>query len=97
MASYKKFDPRIELLVVETRTVFDPEVEAEIQQLDSELDGQIDGDVDTHQLLSTLIHSKPELATQIFYERAHTGFTREITVTRADVERLFTELASASR
>ena len=97
MASYKKFDPRIELLVVETRTVFDPEVEAEIQQLDSELDGQIDGDVDTHQLLSALIHSKPELATQIFYERAHTGFTREITVTRADVERLFTELASASR
>ena len=97
MASYKKFDPRLELLVVETRTVFDPEVEAEIQQLDSELDGQIDGDVDTHQLLSTLIHSKPKLATQIFYERAHTGFTREITVTRADVERLFTELTSASR
>lgn len=97
MASYKKFDPRIELLVVETRTVFDPEVEAEIQQLDGELDGQIDGDVDTHQLLSALIHSKPELATQIFYERAHTGFTREITVTRADVERLFTELTSASR
>lgn len=97
MASYKKFDPRIELLVVETRTVFDPEVEAEIQQLDGELDGQTDGDVDTHQLLSTLIHSKPELATQIFYERAHTGFTREITVTRADIERLFTELASASR
>ena len=80
MASYKKFDPRIELLVVETRTVFDPEVEAEIQQFD----GELDGDVDTHQLLSTLIHSKPELATQIFYERAHTGFTREITVTRAD-------------
>ena len=97
MASYKKFDPRIELLVVETRTVFDPEVEAEIQQLDGELDGQIDGDVDTHQLLSTLIHSKPELATQIFYERAHTGFTREITVTRADVERLCTALTSASR
>ena len=97
MASYKKFDPRIELLVVETRTVFDPEVEAEIQQLDGELDGQTDGDVDTHQLLSTLIHSKPELATQIFYERAHTGFTREITVTRDDVERLFTELTSASR
>ena len=97
MASYKKFDPRIELLVVETRTVFDPEVEAEIQQLDSELEEQVDGEVDTHQLLSALIHSKPELATQIFYERAHTGFTREITVTRADIERLFTELASASR
>ena len=97
MASYKKFDPRIELLVVETRTVFDPEVEAEIQQLDNELEEQADGEVDTHQLLSALINSKPELATQIFYERAHTGFTREITVTRADVERLFTELTSASR
>ena len=97
MASYKKYDPRLESLVVETRTVFDPEVEAEIQQLDGELDGQIDGDVDTHQLLSALIHSKPELATQIFYERAHTGFTREITVTRSDIERLFSELASAAR
>ncbi len=92
MASYKKFDPRLESLVVETRTVFDPEVESEIQQLDS----GASTDVDTHQRLSALIHSKPQLATQILYERAHTGFTREITVTRSDVERLFSELAAAA-
>jgi len=96
MASYKKFDPRLESLVVETRTVFDPEVESEIQQLDEQLDSGASTDVDTHQRLSALIHSKPQLATQILYERAHTGFTREITVTRSDVERLFSELAAAA-
>ncbi len=97
MASYKTFDPRLESLVVETRTVFDPEVEAEIQQFDGDLESDADTDVDTHQRLSALIHSKPQLATQIHYERAHTGFTREITVTRSDIERLFSELASAAR
>ena len=96
MASYKKFDPRLESLVVETRTVFDPEVEAEIQEFDGHLDADAGSEVDTHEKLSALIHSQPRLASQIFYERAHTGFTREITVTRADVERLFTELAAAS-
>ncbi len=93
MASYKKYDPRLESLVVETRTVFEPEVEAEIQQVD----GRPDDSVDTHQQLATLVHSQPQLASQIFYERGHTGFTREITVTLADVERLFTELAAAAR
>ncbi len=97
MASYKKFDPRLESLVVETRTVFDSEVEAEILELDEHLDSAEGSDVDTHEKLSALIHSQPQLASQIFYERAHTGFTREITVTRADVERLFTELAATSR
>jgi len=96
MASYKKFDPRLESLVVETRTVFDPEVESEIQEFDGQLESDAGTDVDTHATLSALIHSQPQLASQIFYERAHTGFTREITVTRADVERLFTELATAS-
>ena len=97
MANYKKFDPRLESLVVETRTVFDPEVDSEIQQFDEQLDAKAGQDVDTQQKLSSLIHSQPQLATQIFYERAHTGFTREITVTREDVERLFTEMASAWR
>ena len=97
MANYKKFDPRLESLVVETRTVFDPEVESEIQQFDEQLDAKAGQDVDTQQKLSSLIHSQPQLATQIFYERAPTGFTREITVTREDLERLFTEIASAWR
>ena len=93
MASYKKFDPRLESLVVEPRTVFDPEVEAEIQELDKSLDDRSGADVDTHARVSELIHRQPQLATQILYERAHTGFTREITVTREDVERLFAKLA----
>ena len=97
MASYKKYDPRLESLVVETRTVFDPEVEAEIQEVDGHLDDSTDNSVDTHEQLATLVHSQPQLASQIFYERGHTGFTREITVTLADVERLFTELAAAAR
>ena len=101
MASYKKYDPRLESLVVETRTVFDPEVEAEIQEVDGHLDDSTDdstdNSVDTHEQLATLVHSQPQLASQIFYERGHTGFTREITVTLADVERLFAELAAAAR
>mgnify|MGYP004383506685 CR=1 FL=1 len=96
MANYKKFDPRLESLVIETRTVFDPEVESEIRQFDGQLDSSAGHDVDTHRKLSALIHSQPHLASQILYERAHTGFTREITVTRDDVERLFSELTSAS-
>ena len=96
MANYKKFDPRLESLVIETRTVFDPEVESEIRQFDGPLASSAGHDVDTHRKLAALIHSQPHLASQILYERAHTGFTREITVTRDDVERLFSELTSAS-
>ena len=71
MANYKKFDPRLESLVVETRTVFDPEVESEIQQFDEQLDAKAGQDVDTQQKLSSLIHSQPQLATQIFLSLIH--------------------------
>lgn len=75
MAGYNKYDARIEDLVVETRTHWDAEVDA-----------LPDGD---RKWLSSAIHLSPELATKIQYERAHTGFTREITVTVEDIQRLY--------
>ena len=41
--------------------------------------------------LATAIHRSPALASQITYERTHTGFIREITVGAADVARLYDE------
>jgi hypothetical protein len=77
MAAYNKFDPRLESLVVETKTHWSPDVQ-----------GLADED---RKWLAQAIHHKPELAGKINYERAHTGFTREITVTTADIERLYKE------
>jgi len=75
MAAYNKYDPRLDSLVVETRTYWDPDV----QGLSEE----------DRAWLAQAIHHHPELAGKINYERAHTGFTREITVTTADIERLY--------
>ena len=75
MANYKKHDPRLESLVVETRTLWDSEI--------SELSD------DDKQWLSKAVHRRPELASQIQYERSHTGFTRQITVAVTDIERLY--------
>lgn len=77
MASYAKYDARIEDLVVETRTFWDAAVGA-----------LSDEDRDW---LAAAIQQSPELATTIHYERAHTGFTREITVTVEDIQRLYQE------
>ena len=41
--------------------------------------------------LAAAIHQKPHLANQVKYERAHTGFSREVTVTAADIERLYAD------
>lgn len=75
MAGLNKYDERIEQLVVETRTLWDPTV------------GKLE-DAD-RKWLSKAIHQTPELASKIQYERAHTGFTREITVTVEDIQRLY--------
>jgi hypothetical protein len=77
MADYNKFDPRVDSLVVETRTSW----AADVQNL---------SDADKV-WLAQAIHRKPHLAGQVAYERTHTGFTREITVTAADVARLYDE------
>lgn len=75
MAAYKKFDPRVDSLVVETRTFWGDDV----------------GDLTDEEkaVIARAIHAEPHLASSIAYERAHTGFTREITVTAADIARLY--------
>ncbi|MCA9099347.1 MAG: hypothetical protein KDA36_13215 [Planctomycetaceae bacterium] len=73
--AYDKYDPRLESIVVETSTVWSPE-----------LSNITDQDKVS---LARAIHEHPELATKIRYERMHTGMMREITVTVADLERVY--------
>ncbi|WP_437230528.1 hypothetical protein SH661x_002013 [Planctomicrobium sp. SH661] len=75
MAGYDAFDPRLESLVVETRTEWAPETQ-----------GLADED---KVVIARAIHRHPQLATQISYERTHTGFIRHITVSEADIGRLY--------
>jgi hypothetical protein len=77
MADYNKFDPRVDSLVVETRTHWADDVQ-NLSPSDKAW-------------LAEAIHRKPHLAGKVAYERSHTGFTREITVTAADVARLYDE------
>ena len=62
-----KFDPRVDALVMETRTQWDDSV----------------GDLseEDRQWVICEIHASPEQASQLQYGRSHTGFTRIITVT----------------
>lgn len=71
----KKFDPKVDSLVMETRTRWDPSV----------------GDLsdEDRRWVARAIHESPELASKISYDRSHTGFTREITVTLEDIQRLY--------
>lgn len=80
MASYTKYDPRLESLVMETRTLWDPSC----------------GDLseEDRKAVARAIHASPELASKIQYERSHTGFTREITVTVDDISRLYDQKTS---
>ncbi len=77
MAAYNKYDPRVDSLVVETRTLWADDV----------------GDLsdEDKKWLADAIHRRPDLAGTISYERAHTGFTREVTISAADVARLYDE------
>ena len=75
MANLKKYDPRLESLVMETNTLWD----AEIGELPEE----------DQSWLAKSVHADAQRAAKIHYERSHTGFTREITVTVADIERLY--------
>jgi hypothetical protein len=80
MASEANFDPRRETLVMETRTHWAPEL-VNLSPNDKEW-------------LAKAVHEQPDKAVKIDYERSHTGFIREITVTVADVERLYQERAA---
>ena len=75
MAAYNQYDPRLESLVVETRTLWDKDV----QGLSAE----------DKTLVAQSLHRAAKLVGKINYERTHTGFTREITVSAADIERLY--------
>lgn len=77
MAGYDKYDRRLESLVMETKTFWDPQ----IQDLSEE----------DKVWLAAALHANPEKASKVHYERSHTGFTREITVTVDDIERLYEE------
>ncbi len=77
MADYKKYDPRVDQLTMETRTCWDPDV-GELSEEDREW-------------LAAAVHQTPASASKIAYTRSHTGFTREITVTVDDIERLYRE------
>lgn len=71
----KKFDARVDDLVMETRTLWDDSV----------------GDLseEDRRWVASEIHKQPQLAAQIAYDRSHTGFTRIITVTLEDIQRLY--------
>lgn len=74
MADYTKYDPRVDSLVVESKTLWD---DAIVNLSDQE-----------KQTLARTLHKDPAKATKIEYWRTHTGFTRQITVTAEDVARL---------
>lgn len=75
MADYNKFDPRVDSLVMETKTKWDPSV-GKLTDEDKEW-------------LARVVHETPAEAAKIAYERSHTGFTREITVTADDIARIY--------
>lgn len=77
MAAHEKYDPRVDALVVEAKTFWDPAV------------GKLSDE--DKAWLSAAVHREPQKASKIAYERAHTGFTREITVTVDDIARLYRE------
>jgi hypothetical protein len=77
MADYNKYDPRVDSLVMEAVTFWDPAV------------GKL-SDEDKAMLART-VHSSPEKASKVAYSRSHTGFTREITVTVDDIARIYDE------
>lgn len=76
MPAGKKFDARMDSLVMETKTLWDPGVADQLTQ-------------EEKSVIAEEIHLHPELASKIEYERAHTGFTRIITVTEDDIARLY--------
>ncbi|MDB5347887.1 MAG: hypothetical protein JWP89_6264 [Schlesneria sp.] len=77
MADYNKYDPRVDSLVMENVTFWDPAV------------GKLSEEDKT--ILARTVHQAPEKAAKIAYARSHTGFTREITVTVDDIARIYDE------
>jgi hypothetical protein len=68
------FDPYREALVVETQTMWPDEYDA-WEEADRER-------------IAQRLHDQPQDAAEMDYQRLHTGFCRQITVTPADIERV---------
>jgi hypothetical protein len=69
-----EFDPYRDALVMETLTVWP-----------DEYDGL---DESQRSYIEQRLHAEPQRAADLKYERQHSGFTRIITVTPADIERI---------
>jgi hypothetical protein len=69
-----KFDPYREALVMETETIWPPELD--------------DLSPSERAAIEAKLHADPEKCPELTYIRTHTGFCRQITVTPTDVERL---------
>jgi hypothetical protein len=69
-----KYDPYREALVMETDTEWPEEFDDLAPQDKARI--------------SLALHSKPDEAAHLEYVRTHTGFSRRIVVTSADVERV---------
>jgi len=77
MADYNKYDARVDSLVIENKTLWDPSV------------GKLSDE--DQSFLAKMVHLTPAKAAKIGYWRSHTGFTREITVTAEDIARIYDE------
>ena len=77
MADYTKYDARVDSLVVESRTIWDPAI------------GKLTDE--DKAFLAKMVHRSAAKAAKVEYSRAHTGFTREITVTADDIARIYDE------
>ncbi|MEI8019540.1 MAG: hypothetical protein WCH39_15145 [Schlesneria sp.] len=82
MADYTKYDSRVDSLVIESRTNWDPSV-GKLSEEDK-------------LFLAKMVHLSPAKAAKVSYSRSHTGFTREITVTEQDIARIYVEQMQAT-
>jgi hypothetical protein len=69
-----EFDPYREALVVETNTLWPDELPA--------------GNAEARERIAEALHARPQEASELTYERMHTGFSRVITVTEEDLKRV---------
>jgi hypothetical protein len=69
-----KFDPYRERLIVETNTIWPPEL------------GTLAPDEKAK--IEQALHAAPQNCAQLEYVRMHTGFCRQITVTAEDAQRV---------
>ena len=72
MADYVKYDRRVDSLVAEFRTHWSPEL--------------ADLSAERRQEMAQWVHTHPDRAASVVYDRTHTGFRRTVTVQPADLQ-----------